>query len=171
MSAATITPLCPPATLLREPEPSVRGASPPSMLARGEAEKRPGRRPLVTHAVRVGGHKIHIGVGFRPDGTVMEFFLDLHKDGSFTRGAAHVIATGQSKALQRGVPLAAVCDTLRSTFFEPAGKVEGHEPDEGQGPPITHAESLFDLVAQVLEREDAVLRIEVLKRDRAASGA
>lgn len=157
MTSATSTPICPPHIDVRAPAPSVPGRAPPSMLARGVAEKRPWRRPLVTHELTVGGHKIFVGVGLRPDGTVLEFFVDMHKEGAPFRGAAHVIATSQSKALQRGVPLSVVCDTLRSTFFEPAGVVKGHEE-------ITRAESLFDLVASVLELEDAHERVEVFKR-------
>lgn len=67
------------------------------------------------------------------------------------RGSAHIIATQASQQLQHGVPLAVVCNGLRSTFFEPAGEVTGHDS-------IARADSLFDLVAKVLESEDAAAR-------------
>lgn len=115
-------------------------------LARGQREERPRRRDLVTHALRLAGHSVHVSVGFRPDGTILEFFVDLHKEGAPMRGAAHIVATMGSRMLQHGVPVAAVCGSMRSTFFEPAGEVTGHER-------IVAARSLFDLVAQVLEHE------------------
>lgn len=160
MNDADKTPLCPIAIDMRAPEPSVRGEPLPSHLPRGVAEKRPSKRPLITHELSVGGHKVFVQVGLRPDRTVLEFFLDMHKEGAPFRGAAHIIAAGHSKALQCGVPLSVVCNELRVTFFEPKGLVEGHEN-------ITHAESLFDLVASVLELEDARERPRALARMRA----
>lgn len=163
MNGADVTPLVP-IHLLRDPEPSVEvppslAADDPTYLARGMREPRPTKRRSVTHGLDLAGHSVHIGLSKRPDGTVFEFFVDLHKEGAPLRGAAHVVAASNSASLQRGTSLRVVCNSLRSSFFEPAGTVTGHER-------ITHADSLFDLVAQVLEDEDAVLR-EELARERA----
>jgi ribonucleoside-diphosphate reductase alpha chain len=128
--------------LMREPEPSVRGG-----LARGEAEQRPGRRKSATHELMLAGHKTFITVGKRRDGSVMEVKIELHKEGAPFRGAADVIARLVSHALQHGVPIETVFDGLRASYFDPAGEVTGH-------PRITHADSLFDLVARVIEDEE-----------------
>lgn len=139
------------------PEPSSPGAPVPvdlddratmalssGGLARGQREHRPKRRPCVNYALKLAGHSVHIGVGFRPDGTVLEFFVDLHKEGAPLRAAAHVVATIGSMAIQRGMSLGDLCSGLRSMYAEPAGEVEGHDR-------VTSALSLFDLVAKVLE--------------------
>lgn len=173
MSAADATPLCPVPIELAGPEPSVREVSPslaaddpclrgraPSALARGQRDRPRKKRPSVRHELRMAGHVVFISVGHRPDGTVQEFFVDLeHKEGAPLRGAGHIVAASNSLALQHGAPLRSVCSALRAARFEPAGDVEGHDT-------ITSAASLFDLVAQVLEAEDAVLR-EKLARERA----
>lgn len=164
MNTAEQTPLVP-IHVFRDPEPSAPGvpqslaADDPGLLARalgrGDREHPPGRRPLVTHALRIGeAHKVHISVGLRDDGTVREFFVDLaHKEGAPLRAIGHIVATSNSLALQHGASLRSVCAALRAAYFDPAGKVHGHDT-------ITVAYSLFDLVAQVLEAEDAVLRAE-----------
>lgn len=179
MSAADATPLCPVPIELVGPEPSVREVPPslaaddPGMLARsahnpalarGARERPPSKRRTATHSLTMigalGVHGLHITVGKRPDGTVREFFVDVeHKEGAPLRAIAHVVATSNSLALQHGAPLRSVCSALRVALFEPAGAVKGHST-------ITSATSLCDLVAQVLEDEDAVLRAE-LARERA----
>lgn len=156
--SADQTPLYPPILML-PPEPSSPGAPVPidlddrtmmstapscTGLARGQREQRPKRRPCVNYGLKLAGHSVHIGVGFRSAGTVLEFFVDLHKEGAPLRAAAHVVATIGSMALQRGMSLGDLCSGLRSMYAEPAGEVEGHDR-------ITSALSLFDLVAKVLE--------------------
>ena len=171
MNAADQTPLVP-IHVLRDPKPSGPGGSmavdlddyvmltrAPSAtmraLARGEREHPPSRRPLVIHALRIGeAHKVHISVGLREDGTVREFFVDIeHKEGAPLRAIGIIVATSNSLAQQHGAPLRSVCAALRAAYFEPAGMVTGHTT-------ITHTDSLFDLVAQVLEDEDAAIRAE-----------
>lgn len=173
MSTADATPLCPMAIEPQPPEPSVRQVPPSlaaddpelcgrtlSALARGQRDRPPTKRPLVTHSLKIAGHRLHISVGHRSDGTVREFFVDLaHKEGAPLLGVCHIVAASNSLALQHGAPLRSVCSALRAARFEPAGTVEGH-------PTITSASSLFDLAAQVLEDEDAELRAK-LAQERA----
>lgn len=189
MIAADATPLCPLPHLLRDPAPSSEGAPPevpaslaaddpellaraPSAtvraLARGQRERPPARRETFTHALRItgpgGAHKLHITVGHRPDGTVREFRVDVaHVVGAPFRALGIIVAAQGSLALQHGASLREVCDALRAAYFEPSGVVSGH-------PTITHADSLFDLVAQVLEDEDAVLREELARKRAERSG-
>lgn len=119
---------------------------------------RPTKRPCVRHSLRIGGHKVFIQVDFWP-GTrrVFGFFVDLHKEGAPLRSTAAIVAESNNRALQQGASLESVCEALRTAGFEPNGLVTGHET-------ITHATSLFDLVAQVLEDEDEELRAKVAQR-------
>lgn len=149
-----------PTLLARKPGATVRTLE----LRRGERERPPWKRPNTTLSMTIigsqGKHRLHISVGHRPDGTVREFFVDVeHREGAPLRAVAHVVAASNSLALQYGAPLRSVCSALRVALFEPAGDVKGH-------PTITHAHSLCDLVAQVLEDEDVVLRAE-LAQERA----
>lgn len=117
--------------------------------ARGTRRRPPNKRDHAKQQLKIDGHSVYIGMDIH-GGSIVEFTIELHKEGAPLRGAAHVIAKQGSFLLQYGAPLSVVCDALRSMFFEPAGEVTGHET-------ITHARSLFDLVAQVLEYEDAAL--------------
>jgi hypothetical protein len=122
---------------------------------------RPTRRRNATHSLRIGGHKIFVTVDFdAPSGRVCRFYVDLHKEGAPLRGAAAIVAEGNNRALDGGGSLESVCEALRHAGFEPSGMVEGH-------PTIKWATSIFDLVAQVIEDEDPVLRAEVAERKKA----
>lgn len=120
---------------------------PPPPSRRGEREKLPTRRTLTTMAVRIGGHRVHVSLGKRPDGTVCEVFVDLHKEGASFRAALHVIARLISAELQCGMPIAKVVSQLSGEDFEPRGEVEGHDT-------ITSATSIVDFIAQAIVREE-----------------
>jgi ribonucleoside-diphosphate reductase alpha chain len=67
----------------------------------------------------------YLCVGEYPDGRPGEVWIDAHKEGTFTRGVLSALARMVSIALQSGVGLAEVCDTLRHLNFPPRGPVEG----------------------------------------------
>jgi len=126
--------------------------------------RQPTRRRNATHSLRIGGHKVFVTVDFDgedPDARVCRFYVDLHREGAPLRGAAAIVAESSNRALRDGASLTSVCEALRHAGFIPDGLVEGH-------PTIKFATSIFDLVAQVIEDEDPVLRAGALARKKAA---
>jgi hypothetical protein len=86
----------------------------------------PTRRAILTTKARVGGQTVHFSIGFFPDGSPCEVFIDCHKQGTaraWTTAAAILL----SKLLQCGVPIREVVATLRdmATETEPIVRVEG----------------------------------------------
>lgn len=106
----------------------------------------PYKRRTKRWKLRVGGHKVLLSADEYPDGTPGAVWVDMHKQGAFTRHAMHVIAQLTSLCLQFGVPLRKLVKAFRDQDFEPKGAVEGH-------PRIDTATSLVDLVFHVLELE------------------
>ena len=104
----------------------------------------PTRRRSRAVTATVAGHKLHVAVGFYPDGTIGEIWIDAHRQGSFTRHALHAFAHLFSVALQRGAPLAELVGRFRGQQFEPCGEVRGHDT-------ITEATSLLDYVVRAVE--------------------
>lgn len=105
----------------------------------------PGRRPSETQSARLGATSIDVSVS-RVGGRIIELFIDVaHREGAPLVGLGHAIARLASLALQAGTPLEAVIRALAGTSGGPADVTDA----EG----IARAESIPDLVAQILERE------------------
>jgi ribonucleoside-diphosphate reductase alpha chain len=104
----------------------------------------PPERPSVTRKLRLGNLEGYVTVGFYEDNTPGEVFLTFDRMGSVERGLLNALAVVISKALQRGVPLAVIVDSLRGQVFNPAGFIEG-DPDG-----IKSATSIVDLLAKWL---------------------
>lgn len=82
------------------------GPPPPAGgLARGEREDLPERRRSVSLEVQALGAKVHVGVGFRADGTVGELRVNAAKTGSALRLGMEAWAGAVSLALQHGASL------------------------------------------------------------------
>lgn len=104
----------------------------------------PGRRASWVQKARVGGHPVYLTCGDHEDGTLGEIFLDMHKQGTSLRGFMHALAIVISLALQHGVPLATIVESLRGMDFPPQGPVEG-------SPAVSEATSVVDWVVRELE--------------------
>ena len=103
----------------------------------------PSRRPCWRQEATVGGTKIYLTCGERPDGTLLEIFLDAAKQGSFVRGVLDALARVVSLALQCGTPLEMIVKALRHLNFPPNGAVMGSRT-------TTVAASVADWIAQEL---------------------
>jgi len=105
----------------------------------------PTRRESFTQSARLGSTSLDVSVS-RVEGRVVEVFVDVnHKEGAPLVGIGHAIARLASLALQAGTPIEAVIRALAGTGGG-AGEVQGVDG-------VERAESLFDLVAKLLERE------------------
>ena len=113
-------------------------------LARGERERLPTRRGHETHGITVGPFKIMVQIGTRPDGTVCELFVRMHKEGAPVRALMNGVARLVSGALQHGTPLAELARDLQAFEDGPELVVAGHET-------ITSTTSLLAAIGQILE--------------------
>ncbi len=114
---------------------------------RSAQERLPSRRPSTTYKFRVGSSpSIYLRTGEYSDGRLAEIFIDVAKQGSFTRGMAGAFALLCSKALQFGMPLDELCDSFIGLNFEPAGVVEGDED-------LKEASSLLDYIFRRLKED------------------
>jgi len=105
----------------------------------------PGRRPSETQSARLGATSVDVSVS-RVGGRIVELFVDVaHREGAPMVGIGHAIARLGSLALQHGTPVEAVIRALAGTTGGAA------EVTEAEG--IARAESIPDLVAQLLELE------------------
>ena len=87
----------------------------------------PDRRLSTTQSVRIGGHRIHMTVGFYDEACtqVGEIFLSIARTGGQERALLDEIARSASKRLQRGEPLAELAESWLGTKLLPYGIVEG----------------------------------------------
>jgi len=127
--------------LPRRNTPAVRATTAPSVRIR-----LPWRRESTTLSVYLGGHKMHLTVGFYPDGRVGEVWVNVHKVGASMRGLLDCFARLISKELQRGVTVEKLIEKYDNEHFEPNGEVRDHET-------ITEAPSIVALVVRVIEGE------------------
>lgn len=110
--------------------------------------KLPAHRRGITYSPRLAGTRVYITINPAtqpPDlpAPPLELFVDVeHKEGSVLVGIGHALARGASLALQAGTPPAQLVRAWRGITGQP-GAVEDCEG-------IESAESLPDLVAQVL---------------------
>jgi ribonucleoside-diphosphate reductase alpha chain len=113
-------------------------------LQRGEKERLPYRRAKATACKAViGGTTVFLHCGEYEDGRLGEVFIDVHKVGTFGRGALTALAITTSKALQYGTPLNEIVDSLMRMNFPPGGMVEGDND-------IKFATSILDWIARRL---------------------
>ncbi len=106
----------------------------------------PAKRERVGYALRIGGVKVHIGIGLYPGGKPGEVFIDMSKDGSALRHFANAFAIATSRLLQHGVSVADIAHAFENLSGGPSGDVAGHDS-------IKSARSIVDLVAQLLRAE------------------
>jgi len=94
-----------------------------------EAHRRklPVVREGITHRFSVGmGEQeltVYIQTGQYGDGALGEVFLKADKQGSLVSGLVESLSVVISLALQYGMPLEVIVDKLKSTRFDPAGRV------------------------------------------------
>jgi len=113
---------------------------------RGLREKLPKKRPSQNFKGRVGEHNVFITIGEYPDGRPAEIFIDIAKEGAALRSFVALCARLITKALQYGVPINELCDTLIGMKFEPSGLTQS-PVDE-----ITEASSIPDFVGKLLRQ-------------------
>lgn len=89
---------------------------------------------------------MHLGLGTKPDGTLREVFIDVHREGSPVRAMYHLIAQLTSIALHEGVSAQRIAKAFRSVH-EGALTVDCHDNA------ITEAVSVCDYIGQIIERE------------------
>ena len=73
----------------------------------------PDERIALTHKFSVGGHEGYLHVGLYPEtGLLGEIFIRMAKEGKTLSGLMEAFVTSISVAIQYGVPLRTLCDTL-----------------------------------------------------------
>ena len=97
-------------------------------------------------SVSLGGHKLHIHLGWYPTGELGEVSTELHKVGTFSRSMVYATVQLMSLSLQHGVEPQKLVEMFRRVDFEPQGEVKGHAT-------ITSATSVLDLLAQIIDDE------------------
>lgn len=107
--------------------------------------QRPRKRKHTVIVGVVGAAKVHVGIGTLPSGEVIELFLDVHREGSFSRHALHLIANLASLGIQHGVPIRKIVGALRAVDEGP------HEVAENDT--IKGCRGVLDFVGQVLDQE------------------
>jgi len=103
----------------------------------------PDRRDLIRQKVYVGGQKLYLDVGLRPDGTVGEIWITVEKTGSELRSLIDELARVSSKLLQHGCGLEEFAQGWLGMKGSPSGTVQGD-------PRIKFATSLRDYIARHL---------------------
>ncbi len=103
------------------------------------------RRTGITVDSVVAGNRLIIRTSEFPDGSLAEFSIDMHKEGSPMRSLMNCIAQAVSIGLQHGVPLEKFVELFTFTRFEPSG-ITTH-------PNIKTSTSLVDFVFRVLGME------------------
>lgn len=119
----------------------------------------PEERKAIVHKFSIGGiYKGYLTVGFYPDGTPGEIFIESAKAGSTMNGLLDCFATMVSIGLQHNVPLHKIVGKFAHISFAPDGFTTN--------PDIGYARSIVDYVARFLERyvehTDDVERKEVV---------
>ena len=104
--------------------------------------KMPQRRKGYTQEASIRGHKVYIRTGQYDDGTLGEIFIDIYKQGSFSRTSINLLSKLASKRLQYGVPREEVIDVFLNVNQEPKGMVNH--------PNIKMAQSIFDFIGRLI---------------------
>src|SRR4029077_9650978 len=112
------------------------------LFVRAQRRKLPDERKSITHKFSIGGHEGYIIVGMYGEGTPVEVFIKMAKEGSTLSGFMDGLALSISVGLQYGVPLKAIVDKLTNTRFEPSGFTENSS--------IRYSSSVLDYIARWL---------------------
>lgn len=110
--------------------------------------ERPEVRAHRTFELNVGTEKFFVSLGRYEDGTAMEVFVDIQKEGTVVRGLVDAVARLTSRSWQFGVPVDDVLEQFIGTGFEPNGIGHGHPAIDGQ-----HCGSILDAIGRVLKYE------------------
>ena len=110
----------------------------------------PKRRRGFTVESNLAGQNLKIVTGEFDDGSLGEFFVEMHKEGAAFRSMTNCLAKAVSIALQHNVPLERFVEALTFTRFEPNGMTDH--------PNIKTATSMVDFIFRVLG-------LEYLQRD------
>jgi ribonucleoside-diphosphate reductase alpha chain len=81
----------------------------------------PPKRRTETVKRKVDGFTLHISVGFYPDGSVGEVFVNSSKEGTQMRELLRSLSMVMSIALQHGVPLGEVLDAIEDKHTSTVG--------------------------------------------------
>ncbi len=108
----------------------------------------PDRRRSWTQEVIIGGQDICLTVGEYDDGRPGEIWIEVAKEGTFTRGIMSILSRSISISLQCGADLDAICHSLRGIDYPPDGPVM---PVNGCTSKVTECYSVTDWVASELE--------------------
>lgn len=123
----------------------------------GSRRKLPKKRKGYTHSLKIDGHDVYLRSGEYPDGTLGEVWIDVKHDGNTVSGLANALAKAISIGHQFGVPWKLYADKLLYSYFEPHGRVEGHET-------IKAANSIVDLVMRwVMVEYEGALELQHVK--------
>ena len=108
--------------------------------------KLPSNRMSTTHSFQIGDFKGTLHIGFYPDTKkVGEVFITASKSGTTINGLLDCFAICFSYALQYGVPLSVLTRKFSFQRFEPDGWTSN--------PHISHAHSIVDYIARMLDTE------------------
>jgi ribonucleoside-diphosphate reductase alpha chain len=102
----------------------------------------PDDRPATIHKFNIAGHEGFITVGYMPDGTPGEVFIEVAKQGSTVGGLMGVIGTLISILLQHYVPMSKIVEKLAGQHFEPRGITKNVN--------IRFCKSIVDYIGQYL---------------------
>ncbi|HEX5002817.1 MAG TPA: vitamin B12-dependent ribonucleotide reductase, partial [Bacteroidia bacterium] len=105
----------------------------------------PAKRSGFTQKGKIAGHTVFVRTGEYDDGTLGEFFVDMHKESTSFRSLLNCFAIAVSIGLQYGVPLEEYVDKFVFTRFEPSGQVDH--------PNIKTATSVVDYIFRLLAME------------------
>ena len=104
-----------------QPLNTSRGGEARADAPRPVQHKLPVERRAITHKFNIAGHEGYITVGMYDDGSSVEIFINMSKEGSAVSGLMDAFARAISYALQYGVPLEVLVDKFAHTRFEPSG--------------------------------------------------
>lgn len=103
----------------------------------------PNRRRCETIKSTIQGTNVYITFSRFPDGRIAEVFVDVQRAGTALRGLMSGAAIIFSIALQYGVPLQTLVDSIKGISFPPDGQVVYGE--------VETCTSILDYVASALE--------------------
>ena len=105
-----------------------------------------GRAPSERLNFQIGGENIHFHPVRYPDNGISELWIEVGKENPTVNGLADAIGRIVSVAIQYGVPIEALADTMSNLQFDPAGFLGPNELE------IHSAKSLADLTSKVLKK-------------------
>jgi ribonucleotide reductase alpha subunit len=109
-----------------------------------ERRKAPVRAESERIEFRLGGETVRYHIVKYPDGNISEVWLELGKEGETVKGLVSTMGRLLSVAIQYGVPIESLCDTMLGQQYQPSGFI-GENDFEIRG-----AMSIADLTGKVL---------------------